>query len=163
MSEKKFNIIDVIIIVAVLLILGISVYRGVSLSNSKKHTSKRDIIYTVTVHEINSIYSDALAEGEQIYLENNGQKCGTVSEITTEYFYETIQVTNEDGMVLPEKRINPSKMEMIVKINVSGQFADSMLYLGQNTYFSEGQRITFYSDTFTFTGIVSDFTDISAN
>lgn len=161
-KKKKFNVIDVIIIVAALVILGVSVYRGISLSNSKNLTTKKDITYTVTVHEISSVYADSLKEGEQIYLEGTGLKSGTVSGITTKYYYETIQVTNDEGITLPEKRINPSKIELIVNIDVNGQFADAMIYIGQNTYFSEGQRVTFYSDTFTFTGIVSNFVETTA-
>ena len=144
-TKNKFNIIDVIIIVTVLLIIGVSVFRAVNKSHNDEYAKKDNITYTVIINELDSDYIGSIASGDALYIAQKGVFCGTVSDIKTEYAYDTVKVYGEDGTPSSKKVINPSNI------------TDSMLYTGQNTYISKGQMVEFYTDTFTFSGIVADF------
>lgn len=157
-ENKRFNAVDVIIIITIIMIIGVSVFRAFLSHNSKEQTGKIDATYTVTVPEIDIRYANSANIGDDVYYAAKALKCGTISNISTEYVNITETLTDENGNVSAIKRINPSKIKMNITIDVSGQFSDSLLYIGKNTYISEGQKIEFYTDTFTFSGIVTGFT-----
>jgi len=156
-TKNKFNIIDVIIIVTVLLIIGVSVFRAVNKSHNDEYAKKDNITYTVIINELDSDYIGSIASGDALYIAQKGVFCGTVSDIKTEYAYDTVKVYGEDGTPSSKKVINPSKINVILNADISANITDSMLYTGQNTYISKGQMVEFYTDTFTFSGIVADF------
>lgn len=156
-TKNKFNIIDVIIIITVLLIIGVSVFRAVNKSHNNEYTKKDYITYTVSVNELDSEYIGSIKTGDELYISDKETICGTVSDIKTKYAYDTVQVYAEDGTVSFKKVINPSKVNITLSVDVTANITDSMLYAGKNTYISKGQKVEFYTDTFTFKGIVVDF------
>ena len=157
-STKKINIIDIIIVVAVLTVVGISIFRAVMLRNSGKLLEEKSITYTITVTELDKRYSSSVVADDSVYYSDKSLLCGKISDVYTEYSRVNETVTDNNGKISVINRINPSKVDMIITVNTIGKFSDTMLYLGQNTYITEGQKIEFYTDTYTFSGIVSDFT-----
>ena len=158
-SKNKFNIIDVIIILCVILIIGVTVFRAVSLNKAKALVEEKSLTFTVTVNDADRIYADSVKAGDTVYLTDTKLVCGTVESVRTEYMIKSETISDENGEPVTVTGVNPSKIKLYVNINTSGHFADSMIYLGNNTYISEGQRMSFYNETFTFEGILSDFNE----
>lgn len=163
MSEKKkFNIIDVIIVIILILIVAVTVYRAFELSDADKSTKLKDINYSVTVTNIDSIYSDSIDFDDEIYISKAAVKCGSIKDFTAEYMHKTDISTDLLGNTVVLNKLNPSKIKLNLTVNVRAHYNGSLLYLTDNVYLTEGQRIEFYTDTFTFEGIVSDFEEIIA-
>ena len=67
-EKKKFNIIDVIIILSILLVIGTSVYRAISIKKSDNSIELKPVVYTLDIVGLDSIYMNALNKGDELYL-----------------------------------------------------------------------------------------------
>lgn len=152
MTKKKFNVIDVIIIATIILIIAAVSYRAVFIGNLGNKSEEKTVSYTVTVPGIDSIYAHGIQIGDEVYLENGSEYCGNVSSVKT--VYASSEVVYPDGSV--KSHILPNKINLTVTVEITARTSDEKLFLGGSSYISAGETAVFYTETFTFAGIVSD-------
>lgn len=156
-EKKKVNIIDLIIIISVLIIIGVSVYRAISVKKVNTDTDKKSIEYNVVIQELDSIYGSSLSEGEEIYLADKSIVCGKITSIKSEYTKVSKEYTNQDGQSYSLLKTDPSKVNVTLTVECTGSIFDNLLYLGESVYVCKGQTLDLYTDTFTFSGLVTDY------
>ena len=158
-DKKKFNIIDFIIVASVLIIIGISVYRAISIKKTDANMEKTDLVYTLKISELDSIYAYSLSQGDEIYLSEKETMCGTITDIKKEYAKVNREYTAEDGSKYFVAKTDPSKINLTLTVECKGNLSGTLMYLGDSVYVCGGQTLDLYTNSFTFSALLTDYTE----
>lgn len=151
--KKKLNIIDIAIIAAAILVIAAVAYRAVIIENSGVKNDEKTITYTVTVPKLDSVYSDSAKTGDIVFT-GNSVNCGKIVSVNSSYASE--DVVFADGTV--ENHICPSEINLKLTVELTARTSDGKIYIEKNSYIADGERVDFYTETFSFSGIVSEIT-----
>jgi len=155
MKNKKLNIIDVIIITALILIIAAAVARAVRINSMPDTVKDKEILYTIEICDIDGIYLDSVKPGDNLYISDKALYCGTVHEVSTSYVKRSVQY--DDGTLSPHS--DPSKVNITLKILMSADTSDDGFYIGNNTFLYPGEMIDAYTRYFNFSGKITGFAD----
>lgn len=152
MKNNKFNIVDVVIITILILVVAAVSLRAININKTNDAQKDKDIIYTVEVYNIDSIYRRSVNTQDELFITGKALYCGTVNSVKAEYLSQDVSYT--DGSIKPH--INPSMSNLIIEVAVSADIADNGFFVGENTFISVGENIDFYTKYFTFNGKVTN-------
>lgn len=147
-SLKKFNIIDVVIILVVVLAAAMLLGRGFSKNVTNSNTGKT-IEYTVKVQGIRQPTFDALQQGDKLVDGATGNAIGEIFEISSEPYTENQNML--DGTV---KALQvPDRLSAYVTITCEGVVNDDGYFLG-STQVAVGDTISLVSERVDTNGVI---------
>ncbi len=155
MKNKKLNIIDIIIITALILVIAAAISRAVIMNRMPDTVKDREILYKIELRDVDGIYRDSVKPGDSLYISEKALYCGTVHEVSASHVKR--EVVYDDGSVSPHS--DPSKVNIVLTVLLSADTSDDGFYIGSNTFLSPGQQIAAYTKYFNFTGKIIDFAD----
>jgi hypothetical protein len=138
-NKKKVNLIDIIIIVAIVFVIASPFLRAYvnDLAFSDKNAEK--ITFDVIVNNQSTHLSRASSVGDTVYFENTTDKCGTITAV--------VPVTYED---------QTEYCDFYITITALAKKYNSGIYINNDEFISNGMNISLYTSKYTFFGKVSN-------
>ncbi len=155
MSEKRgvrFNIIDFLIIVAVLASLFVIIFRGTIIDFIGKVIYTEEATVTVKIQNLDAEQIDMINTDDTLYW--NGELFGTVEDVK---FTNSRTVTLNDGGDYPifVDTIDSEHFEVDCTVKVRGAFFDDGFHLSGSYYLGVGKVLELYSDSFYCSAIIT--------
>ncbi|MBE6574392.1 MAG: DUF4330 family protein [Ruminococcaceae bacterium] len=146
-KKKRFNFIDVILLIVILSILASLVYMVILAYNSefsKNGSSDDDIRYTLRVEGVDNDIMAEVNVGDKVVELDSFTEIGTVAE----YYEEPSEYVGYNSEGKAVKSDDPSKTDLIIVIDASGNGKGSTYDVGSYTV-SVGKDIAFRVPGFT--------------
>lgn len=151
-GEKKngrFNFIDVLLIIIVLIIIASLVYVFLPTSwvRSIFSDEKTDIQYTVEIKGVNEAYLENIKENDIVLDSVSKGNIGTVTAIdySTQYTQLEYNETTQSGVL----SVVPDKYNMIITISVTADYNEGEGYSVNGTRIAVGEKISLRFPNFT--------------
>lgn len=147
MGKKKFNIIDVVLILALLAVIaGVAVRSGFA----DKFNQKLDdghIEYEFIINSIKATSAERFTEGTKIYSQTTQKEIGEILSVTTRGAEAYIELP--DGEIV--KTVIPDRIDVIGKARVKGNLdGDGRCMLDGTTHIAAGKNIFARTEDITF-------------
>lgn len=155
MDKKKafrFNIIDVIVIIALLALAAAFVFRSVLSDNLKITMKSADIQYEFKSTSLQEESGDLLQPGDAIYDDETDKLVGTVQSVSTSP--AELYVTLQTGEIV--KRTSPGRIDLTVVIEAEGKTDETGVYLNGSMFIAPGKELHLYTKNLDFVGTVQD-------
>ena len=140
-KKAKFNIIDALIIVAIvacIVAIGLRVY-----FSSRENKTPDHVICNFEVSGISEENANSFAEGKKVYLDSDDAEVGAFR--TVEIIAETVNATDKDGNVV--KATVPGKCTVKGTVTLYGKYGDDgLFYVNGETPVSLGSVVSVYTD-----------------
>lgn len=152
-SKARFNIIDFLIIVALLASLFVLIFRGTIIDFIGDIINTQDATVTVVIQGVDTAEADMLKKEDTLYW--NGELFGRVEEIS---------ITDSRELVLSDANtsgpsfvsiIVPDKCDIECTITVRGAFLEDGFHLSGSYYLGVGKTVELYSDSFYCSAIIT--------
>jgi len=148
----KINIIDLCVILAVFVAVGVFFLRGDSASKIEKTSA--NTVYTVDVKAVREATVKALknAEGQSVFLDKTGEMMGTITKVsgkTAEGY-----IISKDGEFV--KTPYPDKFDVRVTISSNGYQNAKGVYTESGKQILIGEKITFVVSQVQTSGEITD-------
>lgn len=137
-SQKKFNVIDVIIIFAIVVVIASPFLRSFikDLTFSEKNALKTFV--TLQVPEQDILLLKAISVGDTVYFEDTQKKCGSIQKIS---------YTNNQSNNL---------CDFYITISCLSKNHDSGVYINDEVFIGNGSDLQLYTEKYSFKGSVID-------
>lgn len=134
-KKHRFNIIDFVLIVAVLAcVIGIAIRYNLSISLLHGN----DTAYlTVKIDALRTEYMDSLQTGDAFYYQSTGNPLGTLVSIETSP--AKIRFVNSDGTITVSHY--EDRVDVVCKIEASGYHTENGFMIDGRTYIGSGSDI----------------------
>ena len=141
---RKFNIIDILVIVAVLVFAAGFLYNRTSQDIRQIIAADTPIYVTFRVEAVREFSFDAVSVGDVLFRQHERVPLGNVVEVTRGRAYDIIVLTDGSALYAPiEGRYN-----MYVTIEGTGSITDAGFFLNGTQQMSVGSGITVQSNRF---------------
>ena len=162
----KFNILDLIIIIAVLFVAVIAVLFTIPKVQDKVGAGEKiRISYTVVFENIDELVFDQISKGQTVTSVENGVLLGTVSESPeAEPAYTYVLVTGESGENTVKKQEDPSgKRNITVTVEADAVYSEGKGYTIDGYRIAVGKEFNLRFPNYTDTGYCTGITVIGNN
>ena len=157
MKNRKLNVVDIILIIAVVLLIGATVLRQVYAKNTIDGSGKANVEYTVSISGIESVLLENLAVGDVLYTEENEKECGVITKISASY--ASFTQSDDDGMLAVHT--DPTYSDCVLTVRVAAEGTANAFSPDGSKTFGVGDRALFYTSSLSFEGMITHF-DINA-
>ena len=164
-NKKKysFNVIDVLIILAVIAVIGGVILRYGRYREEKESMTKDTFIVTLKASGEAKEKLDAIKEGDAVSFVNGGEFLYTIEKVTGEK--TRVELTDEEGKLkyveFAEKEYEESDSgeykklyDVTLEIKVKGEIRDDGYYIGGSKAVAVGDTVAIYSPGFCLQGKV---------
>ncbi len=134
MKKLKPNIIDVVIIAAIILILITAIFRIININHLPDMVKDQKVAYTFVIYDEDEAYKNAIKPGDNLYLYPKNAYCGKVTNVESQYAKEN--VIYPDGTA--KSHVNPSKINIILTVEISADMTENGFYIADNTFLTRG-------------------------
>ena len=138
--SKKFNLIDVLVLIVVI-VFAVGLYMRFSAPQSKKVTVNTSYEVTVKVSDIRSFTRDALKKSTTIFAEDSGVALGEITGVEEAPFAKALE-TLEGDFVSAEV---PEKYECLVTFKTDLRETDTGYYAADSSEIKVGSTFYIYS------------------
>lgn len=132
MNKKKFNIIDVLVL---LIVIVFAAGIGIRLGNGKAIKNETEITYTVEVKNVKEFTADALKKSNVLTDDKTGTVLGEIVSVEVEPYMEEKE-TNTGELVMVEV---PERYRCTVILKSSAKEQEGKLMLDEKTEVSPGK------------------------
>jgi len=157
-KKRKLNIIDIALILAVIAIIGGTVFRTYGKSNLFTSTDDVVIEYILEIKSTDKDFRHSISVGDNIYLYSNKKICGTVVACEKNPS-KTYVKGNHDEMTI---KYNPANIDIFLTIRTNAHQSDKGYFINATDNIVVGKKQRFYTDTFEFDAQVKKITDITS-
>lgn len=151
---RKFNIVDVLVIVLVILLIMGAYIKFKKFNSKTDETSESNIEYQITVNNIREYTVNAFKIGDTIYDSQSGVVIGTVKEVLQKEA-ETYESTSK-GEVIKTK--NPYRYDMILTIETPGTVEADAYYANKSIELKVNSTKAIETKYVKTSGVISDIT-----
>ncbi len=146
-KEKKarklpFNIIDVIIILAVLA-LGAGIFMRIQLKRQSVSKELQTVTVTVKVRRVLAQTDALISKGDVFYQKSDMTKLGEVS--SKELFPAVIYTAGPDGKLIRSEYDLNDRVDMVIALAVEGISSESGFLIAGSKYIAPGSSLTMIS------------------
>lgn len=144
-TGARFNIFDVIIILAILACIAALAVRAYFSSNIEESFTDASIAFSVVGISENTAAS--LKVGDAIFLSDSGREIGIITEAT--YDAALLQVENAEGQLVTAR--HPDKKDLHGAATLKGIWTDDAFMIAGVLPATAGKTVNIYTKTVTFT------------
>lgn len=152
-TEKRkirFNIIDVIIIIAILAVAGAFLLRGNGGELINSAFAEADIEYVIKIASIQNASADAVKAGDGVFYYENDAAIGKVTAV--EYKPATVYVNVPEGEI--KKFELTQKIDLTITVSAKGKSDATGNYINGNLFVAPGKELHIYTKNIDFVGTV---------
>lgn len=153
MKSRKFNIVDVLIITVILLVIIAGIFRAFNLDTLPHTVKDQNIIYTLKTTPIDAVFKSSLISGEQLFLNSDGSTCGKIVSATASYNKKDVALP--DGTI--DSHIDTTEIVYTISVETTADITQNGFYTSTSNFICLGNTLDFYTQTFSFTADVVDF------
>ena len=150
-AKSRFNIIDIVIVLAVIGIVVASFVRG---DIVKRFTESDDKVVVYTFEAKNLKVSSALyiSNGDMVYIKDSGKYIGTI----TGYIVRNAQTVVEtaDGKLV--EGTLPDRIDLIITVETKGRQTDAGIFINDGLFISAGKEFEVATKKLTFPMVVEE-------
>ena len=151
-NDVRFNIIDFLIIIAVLASVSVLIFRSTISDFVGNVVYNDDAAVTFTVREVSLDQAQMLKKGDKLY--TGSMELGEVVSVT--YTNSMINVDVESGEGVVYQRVaDPEKYDVTVTVSSVGAFFEDGYHLAGEMYLGVGKNLTVYSDNYSCNCIIT--------
>ncbi len=152
--KNKFNIIDAVIIIVILLLAATFIYRFAKLQNAGNEFTEAKISYTLTVNKIDADFAGKIKNGDTIYVRGLQYGAGTVKSVKSAYYSENVYLP--DGT--SEKHINPEFKTVVIEVETDARLSENEFCItSENFAMYIGKEIGCSNGNVAFNAVVTAF------
>lgn len=153
--KKKFNIIDIIIVVLVVACTAAVLLRYGVINKVSEKAETVNVEITILIEEISKSSSSAFINGDAFYWE--GINIGTLKSVDIQK--ARVYIAGENGECVPVER--EDKYDVRIVLSASGTYTDSGFMLSGTTYLAPGKRFDIYSLNISTNGLITEIVEVN--
>ncbi|MDD2268648.1 MAG: DUF4330 family protein [Eubacteriales bacterium] len=143
--KAKFNIVDMVIIVAVIGIIAASFIRG-DIVRRFTETDNATVVYTFEARNLKSTSALYIEEGDKLYVKDSGKYIGTITGFTVKNALTVVETA--DGKLI--EGTLPDRIDLIVTAETSGRKTDAGVFINGGLFISAGKEFEITTDKLTY-------------
>jgi hypothetical protein len=136
---KKFNIIDVVFVIVVVLLIGIAGLKVSKYNVTKSNGEMNKIEYTITVFGVRQYTIDAIKVGDKVYDTQTKVNIGTIKDIKADEYL--VNVESIKGKLL--RASIPEKYALTLTIETDGLETDNSYFADRSVELKVGSEKAF--------------------
>lgn len=136
---KKFNIIDIVFVLVVVLLIGVAVLKVSKYNVTKSNGEMNKIEYTITVYGVRQYTIDAMKVGDKVFDTQTKVNIGTIKDIKKDEY--KVNVESIKGKLL--RASIPEKYTMTLTIETDGLETESSYFADRSVELKVGSEKTF--------------------
>lgn len=143
-KEGRFNLIDFLIILLILLLVASIIYLFSPISWVKRLISEepRYIYYTVELRGVGEEYLDKISENQTVVDSVSKNMIGTVTDVDYSTKYTELQLVEQDGEALGVLAEHPNRYNVIVTVYASAKYVEGSGYLVNHQRIAVGEKLS---------------------
>lgn len=144
-KQGKFNLVDFLIVLIVLLLLGSVVYlfSPISLVRRLMTEEKKNIYYTVEFQGVEEEFISKITENQTVVHSVSKNTMGTVTAVDYNTKYTELQfVENEEGEVAGVLAEHPNRYNVVVTIYSTSEYAEGVGYSVNGQRIAVGEQLS---------------------
>lgn len=153
-AKVRFNIVDFLIIVAVLAAILTVVFRGTLTELIGTVVYTNDAVIAIRIDGLGEEQLDLIKDGDVLNID--GEKFGSIISKSSEN--STVIKLSESGAGNEFQRVrDPERYDVTCAINAKGTYNNDGFYLSGKRFMGVGEKITVVSDKYSFEATVISF------
>lgn len=155
-SGAKFNIFDVLIILAVIACIGAIIVRAFFIDDNQESRNRATIRFTV--ENVSDVTAQAVCiTGKTLYLQKDDMQVGTITEASA----SAQKIMAEDANGLLVEALHPDKKQVIGTANLTGTWIEDGFLIGGTYLATVGSTLDIYTEEVSCTITILSITDNS--
>jgi hypothetical protein len=146
----RFNIVDVLIIIAVIAIACAFLFRNINTDKLNLSSNKIKLEYELKVSSLQENSGEMLKVGEQLYNRNTDKPCGKITKI--DVTPAELYVPLITGEIV--KRYTPKRIDMRITVSTEGVVNDTGYYIDGYTFMAPSKELHVFTPKIDFIGVV---------
>ena len=152
MKKIRFNAIDLLILIAVLVAVFTAVYRSGLKDSLVAMRSNETIVYTLRINNIQRQSFDMIEIEDAIFNQSDDKKLGNI--IAKEYEAAQAYIVLDSGEI--KKTFIPDRIDVVLTVEATGRVSEDGCMIGGNYFIAAGKYISAYTNKVSFNFEVID-------
>jgi len=152
-TEKKarFNIVDVLIILAVIGIVTASFLRADAIDKFTE-TDDKTVIYIYEARDLKASSADYIAQGDNLYIKDTGKLIGRITKFEVKDA-ATIVETAEGKLI---EGTLPGRIDVIITVETTGREKDGSVFINDGLFIAAGKELEVTTDKLTYSMVIEE-------